>query len=82
MARRTERSDRPANQAPAKRGGTCPICSTQAIEAYWPFCSRRCADLDLARWLGGAYAIPVAEADDEDGEEDVSGPPKDRDEID
>ncbi|MEZ5924486.1 MAG: DNA gyrase inhibitor YacG [Hyphomicrobiaceae bacterium] len=69
MARRTEPSDRPANPVPAKRGGTCPICATPAAEGFWPFCSKRCADVDLARWLGGAYAIPVAEDDDEDGEE-------------
>jgi endogenous inhibitor of DNA gyrase (YacG/DUF329 family) len=36
---------------------------------YRPFCSKRCADIDLNRWLGGVYAIPAAGADeDEDGE--------------
>ena len=35
-----------------------------------PFCSRRCADVDLSRWLKGAYAIPVADDDaDEDGDD-------------
>lgn len=33
-----------------------------------PFCSRRCADIDLNRWLTGVYAVPVTEMDDEDGE--------------
>ncbi len=69
MAKRTEISDKPANPVPAKRGGACPVCATAAVEGVWPFCSKRCADVDLARWLGGAYAIPVAEDDDEDGEE-------------
>jgi hypothetical protein len=32
-----------------------------------PFCSKRCADVDLHRWLGGVYAIPAAEADEESG---------------
>ncbi len=33
--------------------------------AYRPFCSKRCADVDLQKWLTGAYAIPVVETDDE-----------------
>lgn len=38
--------------------------------AYRPFCSARCRDVDLARWLGGGYAIPGGQAAaDEDGEE-------------
>jgi endogenous inhibitor of DNA gyrase (YacG/DUF329 family) len=39
----------------------CPICQRPADPAYRPFCSRRCADLDLGRWLTGAYKLPVAE---------------------
>jgi uncharacterized protein len=38
--------------------GKCPICGRQGVADYRPFCSRRCADVDLARWLSGAYAIP------------------------
>jgi endogenous inhibitor of DNA gyrase (YacG/DUF329 family) len=45
---------------------TCPICKKAAIEAYTPFCSRRCADVDLGRWLTGSYAIPSAREDDID----------------
>lgn len=82
MAKQTDTVDRPTNPAPSRRGGNCPICGTLAVEGLWPFCSKRCANVDLARWLGGAYAIPVAEDDDEDGEEHV-GPeqstPKDLD---
>lgn len=37
----------------------CPICGKTRVEAYRPFCSRRCADVDLNRWFSGAYAIPV-----------------------
>ena len=44
----------------------CPICGEgAAIERYRPFCSRRCADIDLHRWFSGRYAVPVVEADDE-----------------
>jgi hypothetical protein len=47
----------------------CPICgqaiSEEASVRYRPFCSKRCANIDLGRWLGDAYGIP-AEEDDED----------------
>lgn len=45
---------------------TCPICSKPTDPAWRPFCSKRCADLDLGKWLGGAYAIPSQEVPDED----------------
>ena len=37
---------------------SCPICKKPSVPAYRPFCSRRCADVDLAHWLRGDYAIP------------------------
>jgi endogenous inhibitor of DNA gyrase (YacG/DUF329 family) len=46
------------------------------VEQFRPFCSRRCADIDLHRWLGGTYAIPAAEQDDS---EDGDAPPRDGD---
>jgi hypothetical protein len=61
---------------PASRG-TCPICKAPTDHQYRPFCSRRCADVDLSRWLRGAYAIPLATADDdEDGDEPQGGLPR------
>ncbi len=36
----------------------CPICGKDAVAAFRPFCSKRCADVDLARWLKGSYVIP------------------------
>ncbi|MEO1025866.1 MAG: DNA gyrase inhibitor YacG [Pseudomonadota bacterium] len=42
----------------------CPICSKPAFKAYRPFCSKRCADVDLGRWLNGNYAIPSEEGPD------------------
>ncbi len=48
----------------------CPTCGKPSAMAYRPFCSKRCADVDLQRWLTGRYAIPVAE--DEDGADDPS----------
>jgi endogenous inhibitor of DNA gyrase (YacG/DUF329 family) len=43
----------------------CPICNKPSDPAYRPFCSRRCADVDLGRWLNGSYALPAAPEDDE-----------------
>jgi len=45
----------------------CPICRKPAVEKFRPFCSRRCADVDLNRWFSGVYAAPVKEEEDEDG---------------
>ena len=49
------------------RTNPCPICGKPAAEPFRPFCSRRCADVDLNRWLSGVYAVPVKEEEDEDG---------------
>jgi len=46
---------------------TCPICQKVPVEKYRPFCSKRCADVDLGKWLNGVYA--VASQDDDDAEE-------------
>ncbi len=39
----------------------CPICGKPAVAERQPFCSKRCADIDLNRWLSGGYVIPAAE---------------------
>ncbi len=44
----------------------CPICDKNGDINYAPFCSKRCADVDLHRWLSGGYAVP-AEEDESDG---------------
>jgi endogenous inhibitor of DNA gyrase (YacG/DUF329 family) len=46
----------------------CPICGKPASEASRPFCSERCRDVDLNRWLSNSYTIPAAKDDDEDAE--------------
>ncbi len=43
---------------------TCPICAKETDPAYRPFCSKRCADIDLAKWLSGSYAIPSEDPED------------------
>jgi len=45
---------------------TCPICDKPAAARFRPFCSRRCADVDLNRWLSGVYVIPVTEGEGKD----------------
>jgi uncharacterized protein len=44
----------------------CPICKKPSHVKYHPFCSNRCAEIDLGKWLGGNYAVPVK--DDEEQE--------------
>jgi len=46
----------------------CPICGKLPVPQHRPFCSKRCADIDLNRWLKGVYAVPVTETTDEDGD--------------
>ncbi|TBN54017.1 DNA gyrase inhibitor YacG [Hansschlegelia quercus] len=52
----------------------CAICGRPMVEKYRPFCSKRCADVDLSRWFSGVYAVP-AEAQDED-DKDQPEPPR------
>jgi len=61
----------------AKSPEACPVCGKPGGAAYAPFCSRRCADIDLGRWLKGGYVIPGRPEDDAD-----RGPtaPSDKDE--
>jgi hypothetical protein len=49
----------------AKAARACPICGKPRVEEYRPFCSKRCADVDLGRWLGGRYVLPARDDDDE-----------------
>ena len=42
----------------------CAICGRPAEADYRPFCSRRCADVDLQRWFSGAYAVPAVVEDE------------------
>ena len=46
---------------------TCPICGRKSEPASRPFCSKRCADIDLARWLNEGYRLPGPDEEDSDG---------------
>ena len=52
----------------------CPICKRPATPRYRPFCSRRCADVDLGRWVTGGYAIPADAREEEVAEEAADVP--------
>ena len=56
----------------------CPICGKPRVQQFRPFCSKRCADVDLNRWFKGVYAVPVTETDDEDGDKAEDQPGRDR----
>ncbi len=45
----------------AKQKPACPICKATEADSYAPFCSKRCADIDLGRWFGGNYQLPGQE---------------------
>jgi endogenous inhibitor of DNA gyrase (YacG/DUF329 family) len=70
---------KPLDKSAAGNVGKCPICGRASDAHYRPFCSRRCADVDLSRWLSGGYAIPVREDEDEDGDRSQPSDPGSKD---
>jgi hypothetical protein len=65
--------DDPIREETAKiPAGICPICGKPAAERHRPFCSHRCALIDLGRWLGGNYRMPAREGNEEE-EDQPSG---------
>jgi len=67
-AKPDNRFDKKPDDTPAS---PCPICGKAAAFTDRPFCSKRCADVDLHRWLSGIYAIPAAP--ESDAEPDGAG---------
>ncbi len=57
----TDDDNPPPKPPTTPRGPRCPICGKPRSERYDPFCSKRCADVDLHRWLKGGYVIPGEE---------------------
>jgi uncharacterized protein len=53
----------PMDQVAPRPTKRCPICGKPALQRFRPFCSKRCGDIDLNRWLKGSYAVPVIEED-------------------
>ena len=65
--------DRPVPLRAVRTQAQCPVCGKPADEKYRPFCSKRCADIDLGRWLKESYRVPTDETPG-DGEEPSLGP--------
>ena len=68
-----------ADDIETQPGPPCPHCRRPSVQRFRPFCCKRCADIDLNRWLSGVYAVPAVESDDdsekpEPGAEDRSPP--------
>jgi endogenous inhibitor of DNA gyrase (YacG/DUF329 family) len=54
---------REASVVPLYRPRKCAVCGKPTVRQFHPFCSKRCADIDLGKWLTGRYAIPAVETD-------------------
>ena len=72
MARAAEQR-REAKAAAAGEAKACAICGKPRDKRYDPFCSKRCADVDLHRWFSGVYAVPVTEDEEEDERREDGG---------
>ena len=57
--------------APLRKAVPCPICSRPSAREHYPFCSNRCRDVDLNRWLSGSYAIPVADGEEKPEDDEI-----------
>ncbi len=62
MTEETEKS----KVVPLRPNRPCPECRLESSREFWPFCSRRCKEVDMNRWLSGAYVIPARDDEDED----------------
>ena len=63
-------NDNHAPKPTTTKARACPVCGKSRSERYEPFCSKRCADVDLHRWLKGGYVIPGAEPGKGESEEE------------
>ena len=69
MAGETEKPA--ATVAPLRKTVPCPICSRPSAREHYPFCSNRCRDVDLNRWLSGSYTIPVADGEEKPEDDEM-----------
>ncbi|MBL8580065.1 MAG: DNA gyrase inhibitor YacG [Mesorhizobium sp.] len=63
-----------ATVTPLRPKRPCPECGSPSSREHYPFCSPRCKNVDLNRWLTGAYVIPGRDDEDEDGKPQASSP--------
>lgn len=69
----TDRPPTPPLRA-VRMAAKCPICGKPGVKDYLPFCSKRCADIDLGRWLKEGYRVPTDEGPGEDEPGNGRGP--------
>jgi endogenous inhibitor of DNA gyrase (YacG/DUF329 family) len=62
-----------AIDATPKSKAKCAVCGKLAVAEFRPFCSARCKQIDLGRWLNESYRVPAVEQDEDPAEEDDSG---------
>jgi endogenous inhibitor of DNA gyrase (YacG/DUF329 family) len=67
-----------SDPATAPRLKPCPVCGKLSVEKFRPFCSQRCTDVDLNRWLSGVYTVPEVENDERDSDAPPEQPPEQR----
>ncbi len=68
-----------ATVTPLRPKRPCPECGQPSARATFPFCSTRCKDVDLNRWLSGAYAIPVRDDEEDEAPENAAVPTRTND---
>jgi hypothetical protein len=68
-------ADNGATVTPLRPRRPCPECGRPSMRDSYPFCSTRCKDVDLSRWLKGAYVIPAR--DDEEDETETGSSDRD-----
>ncbi|MCO4318759.1 DNA gyrase inhibitor YacG [Phyllobacterium sp. 21LDTY02-6] len=66
----TEENKTSAKVTPLRPPRPCPECKRPSQREHYPFCSARCRDIDLNRWLSGAYVLPAVESADDSNEDD------------
>ena len=68
-----------SNVEPLRKSRPCAECGRPSTRESYPFCSERCRNVDLSRWLTGAYAIPVADDESKPDEEEEANRREQRD---
>lgn len=58
--------DHSGGEGSGRAGPRCPVCKAPAAPRHMPFCSKRCADVDLHRWLAGVYRVPTNETPEDE----------------
>lgn len=59
------------NIEPLRKPVSCPSCDAISNREFYPFCSKRCSNLDLHRWFSQSYAIPAESADEKSNAENL-----------